>query len=79
MSEPGPEDAWEGEKGLITDVVERTLKAGTETEVYLCGPAPMIGAALPLLSRKGISEERILFDKFTPSGKVENDSEQERA
>jgi propane monooxygenase reductase subunit len=40
-------------------------------QAYLCGPPPMIDAALPVLARKGISEDRIFFDKFTPTGKVE--------
>jgi len=71
LSEPFPQENWEGETGLITEVVAQTLSAGSEVEVYLCGPAPMIDAALPVLARKGIREERILFDKFTPTGKVE--------
>jgi propane monooxygenase reductase subunit len=66
------EDEWEGETGLITDVLERHLDAGlTQEQAYLCGPPPMIDAAIPVLVRKGISEDRIFFDKFTPTGKVE--------
>jgi len=71
LSEPIPEDHWQGETGLITEVVAQTLSAGSEVDVYLCGPAPMIDAALPVLVRKGIPEGRILFDKFTPTGKAE--------
>ena len=66
------EDEWEGEEGLITDVLDRHLEEGQlHTEAYLCGPPPMIDAAIPVLVRKGISEDRIYFDKFTPTGKVE--------
>lgn len=71
LSEPSPRDNWEGETGLITEVVARTLPAGSEVDVYLCGPAAMIDAALPLLAGKGVPEGRILFDKFTPTGKAE--------
>ena len=71
LSEPTLEDRWQGETGLITEVVAQTLSAGSEVDVYLCGPAPMIDAALPILARKGIPETRILFDKFTPTGKAE--------
>ena len=71
LSEPLPEDNWQGETGLITEVVDRTLTAGSGVDVYLCGPAPMIDAALPVLARKCIQENRILFDKFTPTGKVQ--------
>ncbi len=66
------EDAWEGETGLITEVLDRHLQDDhTKTQAYLCGPPPMIDAAIPVLVRKGISEDRIFFDKFTPTGKVE--------
>ena len=65
-------DEWQGETGLITDVLDRHLNADqSQTQAYLCGPPPMIDAAIPVLVRKGISEDRIFFDKFTPTGKVE--------
>jgi len=66
------EDAWDGETGLITEVIERNLADNqTHTQAYLCGPPPMIDAAIPVLVRKGISEDRIFFDKFTPTGAAE--------
>ena len=72
LSMATPEDEWDGETGLITEVLERNLEAGqTQMQAYLCGPPPMIDAAIPVLVRKGISEDRIFFDKFTPTGKVE--------
>jgi len=65
------EDAWDGETGLITEVLDRHLEEGQlTTQAYLCGPPPMIDAAIPVLVRKGISEDQIFFDKFTPTGKV---------
>jgi len=72
LSMATPEDEWDGETGLITEVLMASLTDGqTKTQAYLCGPPPMIDAALPVLARKGISEDRIFFDKFTPTGKVE--------
>jgi len=66
------EDEWDGETGLITEVLNRNLEAGQkQMQAYLCGPPPMIDAAIPVLVSKGISEDRIFFDKFTPTGKVE--------
>jgi propane monooxygenase reductase subunit len=66
------EDAWDGETGLITDVLDRRLaEHQRETQAYLCGPPLMIDAAIPVLIRKGISEDRIFYDKFTPTGAVE--------
>ena len=66
------EDDWDGETGLITEVLDRNLDENqSQTQAYLCGPPPMIDAAIPVLVRKGISEDRIFFDKFTPTGNVE--------
>jgi len=66
------EDEWDGETGLITEVLDRNLEAGQkQMQAYLCGPPPMIDAAIPVLVSKGIGEDRIFFDKFTPTGKVE--------
>jgi len=57
------EDEWEGETGLITEVLDRKLDGDqTHTQAYLCGPPPMIDATIPVLVRKGISEDRIFFD-----------------
>jgi propane monooxygenase reductase component len=65
LSEPEPDDGWEGETGLITDVVDRNMDDLADYEAYLCGPPPMIDAALPVLQAKGCGEARIFYDKFT--------------
>jgi propane monooxygenase reductase subunit len=65
------EDAWEGEIGLITEVLDRNIEEGQlGTQAYLCGPPPMIDAAIPVLLSKGISEDNIHYDKFTPTGSL---------
>jgi propane monooxygenase reductase component len=59
------EEEWEGETGLVTDVVER-LEGGLEdVDAYLCGPPPMVDAAIALLERSGTPESHIYFDRFT--------------
>jgi propane monooxygenase reductase subunit len=58
-------DGWDGEAGLITDVVDRMEADLTEVDAYLCGPPPMVDAAIALLERRGCPEARIYFDKFT--------------
>lgn len=68
LSEPTPEDDWDGETGLITEVVERFIDGSDDSLLtFLCGPAPMIDATIQLLRRKGIQSDHILFDKFVPS------------
>ena len=64
LSEPKPTDKWEGEIGLITHVVEKYITKDGEKEAYLCGPPPMIDAALKILPNKGIEQENIYYDKF---------------
>jgi Na+-transporting NADH:ubiquinone oxidoreductase subunit F len=64
LSEPLPEDNWKGDTGLITDVLDRHVESGENTEAYLCGSPGMIDAAVSVLSTKGIPEDKIYYDKF---------------
>lgn len=59
-----PDEKWEGETGLIPEVVERRLEEAFDGEVYLCGSPAMIDACLNVLRRKKVSEDRIFYDKF---------------
>jgi propane monooxygenase reductase component len=70
LSEPGsePGDEWDGETGLITDVVKRHASDLRGAHAYVCGPPPMVEAALPLLATLGVEEKRIYYDKFTTTG-----------
>jgi propane monooxygenase reductase subunit len=64
LSEPQPDDAWDGEIGLITDVVKRLVTSGKSQEAYMCGPTAMIDAAILTLQRLGVEEKEIFYDKF---------------
>jgi propane monooxygenase reductase component len=65
LSESLEDDGWTGETGLITDVVERLEDDVSEVDAYLCGPPPMVDAAIALLEAKGVPEAHIYYDKFT--------------
>ncbi len=65
LSRPAPEDSWEGETGLITEVVARSYESMEGMEGYLCGSPGMIDACIKVLTDKGIPEEKIYFDKFS--------------
>jgi propane monooxygenase reductase component len=58
-------NGWRGETGLITDVVDRLEGDLAEVDAYLCGPPPMVDAAIALLDAKGVPEAHVYFDKFT--------------
>jgi propane monooxygenase reductase subunit len=62
---------WEGETGLITDVVERSEQGLDGVDAYLCGPPPMVDAAQEMLMRLGVDEARIHYDKFTTTANTE--------
>ncbi len=64
LSKPAPEDNWDGDVGLITEVVDRYIEDASEMEGYLCGSPGMINACLSVLSKKGLKEDRIFYDKF---------------
>lgn len=57
---------WQGARGLVTGQVAAAAAAlmTHDTEAYLCGPPPMIDAALPVLTELGVAPNNIHFDKF---------------
>jgi propane monooxygenase reductase component len=71
LSENAPGD-WTGETGLVTEVLERREDRLADCDVYLCGPPPMIDAALPLLESMGVPNEQIYYDRFTITAAVED-------
>ncbi len=68
LSEPAAGDAWNGEIGLITDVVQRHEADLKGAHAYVCGPPPMVEAAMPMLTRLGVPEKHVYYDKFTTTG-----------
>jgi propane monooxygenase reductase subunit len=64
LSDCGEAD-WDGEQGLITDVVARSEQDLSGVDAYLCGPPPMVDAAIAMLDAEGVPEDRVFYDKFT--------------
>jgi len=62
------EEEWQGETGLITDVVKRHEQNLKGAHAYVCGPPPMVEAAMAVLTQLGVAEKQIYFDKFTTTG-----------
>ena len=73
LSEPGEVDDWAGEVGLITDVCQRGESGCEGMDAYVCGPPPMVDAAIPMLTALGVREENIFYDKFTTTGEPEGE------
>jgi propane monooxygenase reductase subunit len=72
LSEPEDGEEWDGEVGLITDVVRRHETSLAGTDAYVCGPPPMVEAAIELLPALGVADKRIFYDKFTTTGEAED-------
>ncbi len=68
LSDPLPEDNWEGYTGFIHQVaLDNYLKdhpAPEDCEYYLCGPPMMNSAVLKMLDDLGVEPENILLDDF---------------
>ncbi|MGZ8185351.1 MAG: NADH:ubiquinone reductase (Na(+)-transporting) subunit F [Methylobacter sp.] len=68
LSDPLPEDNWEGYTGFIHNVLyEQYLKnhpAPEDCEYYLCGPPMMNSSVINLLLDNGVEPENIMLDDF---------------
>ena len=68
LSDPQPEDDWNGLTGFIHNVLfEQYLKnheAPEDCEYYMCGPPPMMSACFDMLDSLGVEPEAIKFDDF---------------
>jgi len=64
LSKPTEACNWQGDKGRVTNLIEKYLDNGPECEAYLCGSPVMIDSVTPLLKEKGIPEDQIYYDSF---------------
>jgi len=69
LSNPMPEDNWEGMTGYIHQQLHDHYLAPhddpTEIEYYLCGPPMMVQAIENMLDSLGVEPEMIAYDKFS--------------
>jgi len=68
LSEPLPEDNWDGPTGFIHNVLfDNYLKDHTapeDCEYYMCGPPVMNAAVISMLDAQGVDPENIMLDDF---------------
>src|SRR3546814_3992006 len=66
LSDPLPEDNWDGPTGFIHNVLyENYLKdhpAPEDCEFYMCGPPMMNASVIQMLTVLGVEPENILLD-----------------
>mgnify|MGYP002629021936 CR=1 FL=1 len=68
LSDPAPDDNWQGETGFIHEIALRCHLAAHpaphDCEYYLCGPPLMIRAVLAMLDDLGVDPGQIFNDDF---------------
>ena len=68
LSDPQPEDNWDGMTGFIHNVLYenylRDHSAPEDCEYYMCGPPMMNAAVIKMLKDLGVEDDNILLDDF---------------
>ncbi len=68
LSDPQPEDNWDGYTGFIHQVLHDNYlnqhPAPEEIEYYICGPPMMNAAVFKMLDDLGVEKENIAYDDF---------------
>ncbi len=64
LSEPIPEDNWQGRTGYVHEAVLEDFENFSAYEVYTCGPPPMTKAVCESVAAKGLEEKYIYSDSF---------------
>lgn len=68
LSDPQPEDNWEGPTGFIHQVIHDQYlgkhEEPEEIDYYLCGPPMMNDAVQKMLYDLGVPDENVMFDDF---------------
>lgn len=67
LSHEPQDSSWSGLRGMVTDHVAAMFPAGDPADFqgYMCGPPPMVDAAVTVLTDLGIPLTSIHYDKFT--------------
>ncbi|MDX1518599.1 MAG: CDP-6-deoxy-delta-3,4-glucoseen reductase [Gammaproteobacteria bacterium] len=64
LSEPKPDDDWDGRTGLVHEAVLKDMQDLSGYDVYTCGPPPMVEAVLNTFTERGLPREQIFSDSF---------------
>ena len=68
VSEPGPDEVWEGKPARLIDVLAEKFKTEIPRELvkegYLCGSPGMLDACMDIMRKNGMTDDKIYFDKF---------------
>jgi NAD(P)H-flavin reductase len=69
LSEPAPEDIWNGRTGLVHEAILEDFPELKEHEIYACGSVRMVEAIFPFLKAHGAEDGACFSDAFTVSAR----------
>jgi CDP-4-dehydro-6-deoxyglucose reductase len=72
LSEPGPEDNWNGRIGFVHQAVLDDFKDLTGYQVYACGAPIMVDSARMSLTARGLPEDEFFADSFVYAAETES-------
>lgn len=64
LSQPLPEDGWQGETGYVHEAVIRQVRDVADYDIYLCGPPVMVETAGKALVEAGACASDMFSDAF---------------
>ena len=67
LSEPRPEDLWEGRTGLVHEAMLADYGDLSGHEAYVCGSLKMVASAVPAFMSHGLGEDACFSDAFLPA------------
>ncbi len=66
-----PHEGWVGEKGRVTEHMERLEIDTLSSQVYICGNGDMVKEVKNVMESKGLSKTDIHFEQYTPVSPVQ--------
>jgi len=64
LSEPTPQDNWQGETGYVHEAAVKTYPDLSEFDIYMSGPPPMVDAGLAAFTQQRADQNHIYSDAF---------------
>ncbi|NJN40402.1 MAG: 2Fe-2S iron-sulfur cluster binding domain-containing protein [Gammaproteobacteria bacterium] len=74
LSDPAPEDRWEGRTGLVHEAILTDFPDLREHQIYACGSVAMVQAVRPAFMARGMSEHDCFSDAFRITPRMSSES-----
>ena len=75
LSDEPKDSDWKGPRGFVTqhlkeEYIDKGIIDARQCQAYLCGPPPMIDAAIAVLIENNMPEDQIFYDKFLDASSI---------